>query len=215
MIEAVALVRPASQIAWDVTTAGRIFVELKDFYPTEPEIQNALQAQIGQVGDSSRTSGLSISSGTQSLWLSDDDGGRKLSVSPQHIAVHGMPPYEGWEALRDRLRRDVAALASTLKIADVYAQVAVRYVNRIEISGDSLGIDDYLTIAYTMSSTFPKNVSAVLDHVEMFDEGDPTKFSFTFGTVDAEPGKQAFHFGSRFYFDPLMAIRRLRESYLS
>ncbi len=111
VVEAIALFQWSTPLDWTFTTPGVFFEALRDIYPEEPRAQAVVQAGLFAKEDSGSTglaSGANTSfemrSGPQRILFSQSGGSRLLGVSPNDVSVHGLPPYEGWEALDERLR---------------------------------------------------------------------------------------------------------------
>lgn len=193
VIEAVARLTWGSPIAWTLTTPGLLFDALRDDYPKEPEAQSVIQAEISQpAGSEGITAGFQLRQGPQQMVFSNADGSRLLMASPNSISVHGLPPYEGWEALSNRLFHSVGRIGLLLPKDIRAAAIGLRYINRIQIPETEVQFQDWLTIAFALPPSFPQRLSAFMDRAEVLYPDNTSKLSFTWASVESPPGTSSF-----------------------
>jgi uncharacterized protein (TIGR04255 family) len=180
-------------IPWNVTTPGLLFEHLRGRYPEEPKVQNLLQADMGQAGSADSNTRIQVVAGAQKLGFLADGGTRILTVSPEDISVHGLPPYEGWEALEARFTEGLTLLSDVFSpVPRQVARVGVRYINRIEIPSEEFQLEEYFTLGFTFPPEFPGDISNFLDRVEFVYPGEPVKLSYTWASAEAPVGVSGF-----------------------
>lgn len=167
-----------------MTTPGQLFDAVKDLYPSEPEVRNVMEAQL-QAPEGSRGS-LELKSGPQQLVFAVDGGSRLLLVGQNNISVHGLPPYEGWEGLEQRLFTAFDRLEKQL-VSDEgkVSAVSLRYINRIDLPSGPIDFADWLTISFALPDSFPQHMVAFLDRVEVVYPDEPVKLSFTWASAES------------------------------
>jgi uncharacterized protein (TIGR04255 family) len=79
--------------------------------------------------------------------LSSSDETDVLIVQATTLTWSRLAPYQGWECLSERVRRDVQIVHDVLGLRKI-VQLGVRFINRIDvpINGPTIRYEDYLTI---------------------------------------------------------------------
>jgi uncharacterized protein (TIGR04255 family) len=175
---------------WDDTIPGAFYERVKDEFPRKQqrEIQEA-QITLGQG---------TASAGVQRLppWMQflSENSNLMIQVAENLLVVNQLPPYrhfEDWEQV-------------VYKALDVYEEVALpqrvariglRYINRIEISGTKISMEDYFTIYPQLPQSLGNTHGPFLVRVEVPQAEQGHTVLITFGTpVPPQPmeGKQAF-----------------------
>lgn len=208
--EAIARLQWSREAPWNAaTTAGVIYEKIRDLYPEDPKVQGVVQANIGVVPpDAGQVGGGGIHLATTMgrIAYSAGDGARLLTVTPIDISVHGLKPYEGWEALEARLTEAVERVMPVLfpEESPTVATVGLRYINRVDIPTPGFAFGDYLTITYSLPATFPSNIKAFFERAELWTaEDDPVHMAFSFGSVDTPPDQSAFILDLDYYYQPV------------
>jgi uncharacterized protein (TIGR04255 family) len=189
VVEAIVRVRLARPIPWSLTTAGLLYSRLRAAYPREPQTQNLMQAELSEVAQNQAN--LQVRSGPQKVVFGTDDGSRLLVVGAQDVSAHGLPPYEGWESLEQRLFDGLDQLGDVIP-ERAFTGLGVRYINRVTIPRTEFRFDEYLTIGFTGPPGFPPNVSGFFDRVESVYPDERTRIAFTWATTESEPESSAF-----------------------
>lgn len=78
--------------------------------------------------------------------LQDTSGARLITLGRFVMSVNSLKPYEGWSEFRPRIEAAVDAYAD-LTGAKRIVRIGVRYINRLQVTGETLNLSDYLTIA--------------------------------------------------------------------
>lgn len=83
--------------------------------------------------------------------LSSLDETDVLIVHATTLTWSRLAPYQGWEPLSERVRRDVQIAHDVMGLRKI-VQLGVRYINRIDvpINGPTIRYEDYLTINLTL-----------------------------------------------------------------
>ncbi|MBK6873565.1 MAG: TIGR04255 family protein [Kineosporiaceae bacterium] len=192
VVEAIARLEWARDGKWSVATPGVLLGKLRSDYPAEPQLQAGIQVGMAP-GVNEGGAQLSMSAGVHNLIYASEDGSRLLSASPKSLGVHGLVPYEGWEALDHRLVKGVKAVSPTLfNGPPMVAAVGLRYVNRIVLPSVEVNFHDYFTITFAFPDEFPPTIGAFLDRAEFGYPGEPITLAFTWASTEAPPDRSAF-----------------------
>jgi uncharacterized protein (TIGR04255 family) len=86
------------------------------------------------------------------------DGVRIALIQPTGITNSRLAPYAGWEDLK-RQTDDVLKDAERILGRTNFNRIGVRFINRLDIPGDELKIDDWITLAFSI----PDGISDVAE----------------------------------------------------
>lgn len=138
IIEAVVQFRYAEPVSKALQT--KLLKRLKRDYVNELELQ-AVEANV----DFANQQAAFVAE--PQLRLSSQDETNVVIVHPTTLTWSRLAPYQGWEALRERVRHDVEIAHGVTGLRKI-VQLGVRYINRIDIpiSGLITRYEDYLTI---------------------------------------------------------------------
>jgi uncharacterized protein (TIGR04255 family) len=112
---------------------------LKKSYPhsrADKEVEFRVDTTGGQVD-------VRPQSEAQILRLSSEDAINIVLIKPRSLVTSRLPPYPGWEALRDRARENWSSWRAIAPSFDV-ERVGVRYINRIDLPGGTINLGHYL-----------------------------------------------------------------------
>lgn len=209
VVEAIARFAWSEPTTWNVTTPGLLFDRVREFYPEEPQVKSVMQADFRPgAEDGAEGANFQFMAGPQRMIYGSEGGSRQLTVGPQDISVHGMPPYEGWEALEGRLFRDLEAVDPVLDVLGrTVATMGLRYVNRIVVPRPSFSFEEYLTVSIGFPPEFPTEITAFLDRAELRYPNEPVRLHFTWASIEAEPGSSAFIIDLDLYRDAEEPVR--------
>lgn len=189
VVEALARLHWDSAAEWKLTTPGLLYERLREVYPEEPQPRNVMQADFTQrAGDSN----FEVRSGPPQMVFSAEEASRLLIVGPNDLSAHGLPPYEGWESLEDRLFSGYDLIHEVLRLHDSFTELGLRYINRIEIAAPSIRLDEYLTVTMALPPGFPDQMISFLDRVEVTYPDAPIRLGFTWASTDAPADSTAF-----------------------
>lgn len=190
VVEAIARLRWTSPLDWKITTPGQIYERVNETYPGEPQLQNLLQAGLGHETEGGPAA-FQVTTGPQRVVFRNSSGNQLLSVAPREIAVHGLPPYEGWEALEARLFEALEQLGD-ISPQPNFNQASLRYINRIDIPAEQFEFTTYLTISFAMPPAWPSQVTGFMDRFESLYPDGNTKIAFTWASTDSPAGSSSF-----------------------
>ena len=149
---------------------GQMYEQLKDIYPaqaaqaplmstdvTPPAAPFGFQVMVGQIP-------------VGMVRLTNDDETAALLVGAGNIAVMSRRPYGGWEAFSSTIRRVLSTFSETVRGEFVLDRVGVRYVNRLDVSMESL--EKFFDIRPLNIAEVPLNLRNFVARSELNVEGD-------------------------------------------
>lgn len=151
--EAVVDLRVASMTAPQLALLERVGQDEAAAYPARTEIHRASgQMELGQrvtTAASSEQIGFRFAASDQKLiWQARTDG----------FTVSRLAPYDRWETLRDESRRLWTAYRRTVA-PDAITRLALRYINRFDIPGESIDLRTYFRTSPEISPDLPQSVA--------------------------------------------------------
>jgi uncharacterized protein (TIGR04255 family) len=149
IVEAVIEVRLQTPIDSDLLE--RIKDELLKEYPVPPLRTMAVNVELSEAPK--------VLQQAQGYRLSSGDGAALVNIGPNSLSTSRLAPYEGWEAFVACARLNFSTwrkLTGWRKIS----RLGVRYVNRIDVPGQSVQIGDYLTFGMVLPPLGPPSLSS-------------------------------------------------------
>jgi uncharacterized protein (TIGR04255 family) len=131
IVEALCQFNFATPLAWSPILPGMYYERIRAEYPTDPEVQQQVQANVQFPNDAAGAQ-LTVGQGDQRLIYRNKSLDRLIVLGPSQISANSLPPYEGWPNLAERFERALAKAKPIIKEAQVGA-ISVRYINRIFI----------------------------------------------------------------------------------
>jgi len=177
------------QDPWNITTPGLIYEQIRAEYPDAPEERPIIQANMS--ADSSLNA-TQLSIGAPVTQVAFRNGSKILSVAPQNVAVHSLAPYEGWDELKPRALRALAAYKKVVPNARVTG-LNLRYVNRVFIPKSKFSFGEYFTVAQALPpSGFPGSITSFFDRMESAYDDAPVRIVFTWASEDSATQQASF-----------------------
>lgn len=180
IVEAVCEFRLAPDAKWDLTIPGLIYEKVRRDFPNKEQriIQEVELTQSSQgIRQNTRTS-------ERAIFLTND---RKtfIQVGPHLLAISCLKPYPTWEGFKPWIEKAFNALADTVDVK-VLQRIGLRYVNRIEIGGKPLKLEDYFEFYPFLGQNLPQdllnfNMMCVLP---FFDRRDSCRVQLTNAVPD-------------------------------
>jgi len=187
IIEAVCEFRLTPDSKWDLTIPGLIYEKVSKEFP------NKEQRLIQEVEITQSPQGIQqqIQTNERILFLTDD---RKtfIQVGPHLLAINCLKPYPTWDGFKPRIENAFSALTDTVDVKGLQ-RIGLRYINRIEIPGQSVNLDDYFEFRPFLGQNLPQNVANFIVGclLPFFDERDACRIRLT-NAVPEKPESTAF-----------------------
>ncbi|MBI4337160.1 MAG: TIGR04255 family protein [Chloroflexi bacterium] len=130
------LVGPST--AWDLTVPGILYEGLKKDFP----VRERRQIQEVDIQQATGSSALNVKQSERAVFLANDRR-RLVQVGDRLIAVNQLPPYPGWQEVRNSVQAAYTALKAVVTVNEL-RQLSLRYIDRIVIPGTKVKVEDYL-----------------------------------------------------------------------
>ena len=174
---------------WDTTIPAKLQVALGGEYSAISREQKAVHVKLS-VKDG-QPANLSYEQGVAKIQLMSERRNRVLGIGPNVVSIHMLRPYQdpddielgGWEEFRPRIMAALEAYARVVGESSI-GRVGVRYINRIQIPGQSVEIEEYLKCAHMKVDGLPEDYLNFLGRVEYIYD-DSTRLVVSHGLLSA------------------------------
>ncbi len=123
---------------WDLTVPGLVYEKIRDNFPKRRQAKAyELNTVIGPEGVEQRTVT------TDRMQFLHEDEKALIQVDRHLLAVNRLKPYSGWDEFLPLIRQGSSAYIEEAKPKGIQ-RIGLRYINRIEIPGQDVRLEDYL-----------------------------------------------------------------------
>lgn len=147
---------------WDWTIPGLVYAEVRMEYPKKRH-QNVVEVELRaeQQDVIQRVKG-----GVARMQFLRDDERALIQIGPDLLAVNHLSPYPKWEVFNQMI---VQALKIYCQVTSPKAlrRIGLRYINRIEIPGQRIKIEDYLLVLPSVPEPMPRALAGWVQRVEI------------------------------------------------
>ena len=179
-----------AESSWDDTVPGAFYERVKSRFPRKQrrEIQ---EAKI-TMGPETSTAG--VQRLTPWMQFLTEDSSLMIQVAENLVVVNQLLPYrhfEDWEPII----YEALNVYNEVALPKNVVRIGLRYINRIEIPGTIISMEDYFTIYPSLPRTLGNRHGTFLVRVEVpqAELGHTVLITFgTFGSPQPARGKQAF-----------------------
>ena len=204
LVEAVCELRLTRDSKWDITIPGLIYEKIKDEFPNkeqrfvqEAELTKDSQGMQQQIRTSERA------------WFLSDDRKTFIQVGPRLLAINRLKPYLSWAEFRPGIEKAFMTLVETVDVKGVQ-RIGLRYINRIEIPGASVDLDDYFEFRPFLGHNLPQSMAnfIVICLLPFFDGRDSCRVQLIQLTnaVPEAGGNVAFLLDLDYFLDQPQAV---------
>lgn len=162
---------------WDLTIPGRLHVKLSDEYSGKPQEQKSVDVSLdAQQGKPAK---VSYSEGLAKVQLFTGDRRRIVAVGQDVLSIHMLRPYQdsnqpdnsGWDEFQERIKKALDVYWEEVQPKGVL-RIGIRYINKIVIPEERVGVENYLKCALPSVEGFPIRLSNFLSRVNyVYDDG--------------------------------------------
>lgn len=185
--EAVCEFRLSPDSKWDLTIPGLIYEKVcKDF----PHKEQRLIQEVRLIQD---PEGLQQQTHTSEriLFLTNN---RKtfIQVGSHFLSINRLKPYSTWEQFKPNIEKAFSALKEIIDVKELQ-RIGLRYINRFEIPGHSVNLDDYFGFRPFLVEDLPQDMMnfSIRCLLPFFDERDTCRLNLT-NAVPEKPGNTGF-----------------------
>jgi uncharacterized protein (TIGR04255 family) len=167
---------------------ARLHERLIARYPGRPQEQQDVQPEL--TGGLSAEGILEIQSKfklARKTILRSEDGTRFVAISPNELSIHTLPPYDGWEAFRERIAEVLSAYSEPESPRRAH-RVAVRYTNRLSLPVYDTPLQTYFTKAPEYPEGLPVlGLTSFFTRIECEYPDQPIRLTLSMTDVQPRP----------------------------
>lgn len=202
LIEAVCEFRLTPDSKWDPTIPGLMYEKVRGEFPNKEQrlIQEVELTQDSQgMRQQLRTS--------ERAWFLSDDRKTFVQIGTRLLAINRLKPYISWAEFRPKIEKAFETLLDTADDAKGLQRIGLRYINRIEIPGASVDLDDYFEFRPFLGSNLPRSMASFIVGclLPFFDGRDSCRVQLT-NAVPEDYGNSAFLLDLDYFLDRPQAV---------
>jgi len=137
IVEAICEFRFSKETQWDPTIPGSVYEKVKDQFPHK---ESRLDPQVIMKTEETGFNQNPVAS--QRVLMLSGDRSSLIQVGPHLLSINQLKPYAGWEHFRPKIKRAYETLGGITEINGI-DRMALVYIDRIEIPGKRVKIEDY------------------------------------------------------------------------
>ncbi len=156
LIEAVCEFRLTPDTAWDLTIPGLLYENIKERFPRrEQRLIHELEITTGPEGiqQQVRTS--------ERIFLFAKDDRMFVQLGPRLVAINCLKPYPTWDGYKPEIKRVFESLNQIIEIRGLQ-RIGLRYINRIDIPGSSIKLEDYFEFYLFLGPRLPQAIASFI-----------------------------------------------------
>ncbi len=121
-----------------------------------------------------------------------DDKKTFIQLGTRLLSVNRLKPYSTWEEFKPRIENAFSALKETVEIKNIH-RIGLRYINRIDILGQSVDLDNYFDFKPFLGKNLPQLLQNFIVGCEIpFHDGqDSCKVQLT-NTIPETPASSSY-----------------------
>lgn len=153
IIEAVCELRLTPDSRWDLTIPGMIYEKISNDFPNkEPHLAQDVEITRSPQGlqQQTRTS--------ERVWFLTENRQTFIQLGAHYLAVNRLAPYPSWEGYKPSIKKAFDALTNTIAEIKGLQRIGLRYINRIEIPGETIELEDYFEFYPFLGQHLPQNI---------------------------------------------------------
>lgn len=130
-----------SESRWDATVPGLFYERIRDRFPKKSQRSDlSIKVALAGVNPSTQTT-----PGEPRSQFSSEDGSRMVQVGRDLLVVNQLRPYPRFEKWRP-VALEMTSYYRELAKPTAISKLGIRYINRIEIPGTSLSMEEYFQL---------------------------------------------------------------------
>jgi uncharacterized protein (TIGR04255 family) len=172
---------------WDLTVPGLFFERVREDYPQKAELAGVgIEVQLRP--DQAETRSLPVDSRMRFMKA---DSSRMLQLTRDLLVVNQLRPYPRYEDWRQEVHRAINIYRELASPAGI-DRIGVRYINRINLPGPLVRMEDYFRIYPELPQELGAAHGAFMLNL-VLSAATPHQLQLTLGTAPAEqPGSMGF-----------------------
>jgi uncharacterized protein (TIGR04255 family) len=146
---------------WDLAIPGLVYEKVRDNFPKRRQVR-ALETSISAgsegVEQQVRT--------TDRMQFLREDEKALIQVGPNMLAVNHLRPYPTWQEFLPLIRRGFEAYCEAAGPEGIQ-RIGLRYINRIEIPGQRIELEDYFEFRPFIGPQLPQDVGPFIVGIQV------------------------------------------------
>lgn len=167
IIEALCEIHFAPDTSWDLTMPDLIYEEIQATFPKRTQ----LQLQTSQIQIHTTSTAEVMGQIIPLIRFQRPDDLALIQVGPNLLTIHHLKPYPSWENFFSLIEIGLNAHRKVVK-SDKIRSISLRYINRIEITGEPINLEEYFEFRPTFGTKIPGNIHAFAIGVQIPYEKD-------------------------------------------
>jgi uncharacterized protein (TIGR04255 family) len=156
LVEAVCEFRLTQDTNWDMTIPGLLYEKVRNEFPHREQrlIQEIDLTQSPEgIQQQIRTS--------ERILLFSENRNIFVQLGPRLIAINSVKPYPSWAGFKPKIEKAFDSLSNIIEVKGLQ-RIGLRYINRIEISGFHLKLEDYFQFYLFLGPQLPQELASFI-----------------------------------------------------
>lgn len=165
---------------WDLAMPGLVYGKLQDTFPKRRQARQlavAISAGPKGVEQQVRT--------TDRMQFLREDEKALVQVGPYLLAVNHLKPYPSWQEFVPLIKKGFSSYCDIVGPKSIH-RVGLRYINRIEVPGQGIELEDYFEFRPFIGPSLPQEFGPFVVGIQVSYEGsrDILKLQLTNASVE-------------------------------
>jgi uncharacterized protein (TIGR04255 family) len=154
LAEAICEIRLEYEQEWDWTIPGLFWQEIKEEFPRKRNV-STVQFQVANEGPDVNQS---FRNSLSRMQFGSEDRKRVVQVGPTGIIINLVNYYSTWAEFKSLINRLLDVYLRIAPVKSIHG-VAVRYINKIDLTGGESGLQKYLRVLPPLLDGLPRLIS--------------------------------------------------------
>jgi len=165
IIEALCEFRFEPSLPWDLAIPGLVYEGVRDDFPKRRQVrafETSVSASLEGVEQQVRT--------TDRIQFLREDERALIQVGPDLLAVNNLKPYPTWQEFLPLVQTGFSAYCEATNPKGI-RRIGLRYINRIEIPGPNIEMEDYFLFYPFVGPNLPQEHGSFIVGIQIPYEG--------------------------------------------
>ena len=180
IIEALCEFRFEPSLPWDLAIPGLVYERVRDDFPKRRQVrafETSVSASPEGVEQQVRT--------TDRMQFLREDERVLIQVGPDLLAVNHLKPYPTWQEFLPLIQSGFSAYREAANPEGI-RRIGLRYINRIEIPGPSIEVEDYFSFYPFVGPNLPQQHGPFIVGIQIPYEGERDVLRLQLANASAE-----------------------------
>jgi uncharacterized protein (TIGR04255 family) len=170
LIEAVCEFQFDSKSEWDIAIPGLLYERLRKTFPIREQVPNEIEFTMTATAEAGIEPQLHTVS--ERIRFFREDKKALVQVGPHVLSIHHVKPYPTWEEYLPLIQR-VFGVYLTVAQPQGLRRIGLRYINKLEIPGSKIFLENYVQFYPYMGPDFPEEAGPFIVGVQFaYDDRD-------------------------------------------